>query len=237
MTDEMRVNMESYVDSPEHHIVLGMLQCRNRTDDALEKAFEKTIAERIDALWKMGHYGCFEEASCTLMAYGVTRSLLAQLTRHRLFTFKVIRMRAVPYVTEDAPIAKYLENVGGLDVIVPPSIQEENSGLASSLYHDGITFSRTIYQELLRLGIPEEDARMIAPIGTETQIRVTGNLRVWLHFLNMRTPKSRDRNEEYVAGKGPQWEIRNLAWMCYDLLKEYSPNVFAERHMDKWVYV
>jgi len=42
MTDEMSVNMESYIEGPEHQIVLGMLQCRNRTDDALKKAFEGT---------------------------------------------------------------------------------------------------------------------------------------------------------------------------------------------------
>ena len=236
----MNVYLRGHTPEPETAIVEAYLGCRNVWEDwtvyqgVLKD--EKAVITRIDKMWKNHEFGCFEEGSARILATGISRSCTHQLVRHRLFSYKQLSMRHVRFVEELALVEKaYCSD--GLEVIVPPSVLKEQSGLAKSLYDDAVYTCRRAYQELLCLGIPEEDARGIAPIFTETQIFITGNFRTWLHFLNMRTPKSRDRDEPYVPKKGPQWEIRELAWRCYDLLYSIAPHVFDLKYSHLWEYV
>jgi len=110
-----------------------------------------------------------------------------------------------------------------LDSIVPPSIAENER--AKELFDYSFDRCRTTYELIRELGIPQEDARFIIPMGIETQIEVTGNFRNWLHLLNMRT------------NPAAQWEIRDLAWECHKLLQSIAPNVFSDEYKEVWAYV
>lgn len=196
-----------YTPSPEQAIIRSMLLTRNLWPDLPYK--KKTLEKRIDELWNRRHFGCFEKGVATILATKLSRSCTHQLVRHRLFSFNQLSMRRVP-----------LDN---LSFIVPNSIKEDEK--AKELYEYHIQHTQTTYRLLRERGIPKEDARFCVPMGVETQIEITGNFRVWLHFLNMRT------------NPAAQWEIRELAWKCNELLKEIAPHVFADKYKELWIYV
>ena len=235
----MRTVLTSWTSAAERKIIETYLLCRNKFSEL--PLDDKTPEERIDRMWRDHHFGCFEEASATIIVTGISRSCSHQLVRHRLFSFKQLSMRAVPVpklrriVPPSFSVVIKSTPIPELDRAIPPSIHHQTAALR--IERNVHTVTRQAYDDLLALGIPIEDARYVATIGTETQVAVTGNLRVWLHFLNMRTPKSRNPNEAYIPGKGPQWEIRALAWNCYELLKQVAPLIFDEKYKVHWKYV
>ena len=83
---ELKVELIRHTLSPEETIALGAKLCYSRAniDDLNRKIGEKDQTSFIERLLKMGHESVFEHASFTFGIEGVSRVLLAQLTRHRL---------------------------------------------------------------------------------------------------------------------------------------------------------
>jgi thymidylate synthase (FAD) len=93
---------------------------------------------------------------------------------------------------------------------------------ATSRYKDSCIESYTHYNNLLDLGVAREMARMVLPLSMYTEFIVTGNLRNWMHFLDLRdSPEA-------------QWEIRQYAQAIAEILREQVPISFAA--LTKGVY-
>ena len=75
---------------------------------------------------------------------------------------------------------------------------------------------RETYENLIRVGIPEEDARYILPNACCTNIVVTMNARELRHFFRLR------------CCTRAQWEIREMANRMLELCKEVAPVIFAD---------
>jgi len=137
-----------------------------------------------------GHTSTLEHLTFTFAIEGVSRALLAQLTRHRVgFSFSVQSQRYVRFGSDD--------KTGGFDYVVPPSIQEKCPKLFDEIMQriqDDYDTLREIY------GIPPEDARMVLPNAAVTNLVMTANLRALLDFYSKRR-----------KGRGAQWEIADLA--------------------------
>jgi len=166
----------------------------------------------IETQLSRGHFGLWEHPQITFAIEGVSRSLMAQLTRHRHLTFDIQSMRYA--------------NFSDADVVVPVSIRSEEhmsreTGLVElsdsmqeylqDVYEDSVSRSFDAYDELVQHGVPKEDARMVLPIGTKVNITVSGNARAFLHLLSIR-------------GKADaQWEIRDLAAELEEQLYQWMP--------------
>lgn len=138
-----------------------------------------------------GHLSTLEHLSFTFAIEGVSRALLAQLTRHRVgFSYSVQSQRYCRFGSND--------KTGGFDYVVPDSIRK-NIG-ANSLFHDFMEEIQEKYDTLRELGIPPEDARMLLPNAATTNLVMTANLRALLDFYSKRR-----------KGRGSQWEIADLA--------------------------
>ena len=99
-----------HTPEPETAIALAGRLCYSDSDIlSLKEAVEGKSEKFISRLLSMGHLSPIEHASFTFAAQGVSRALLAQITRHRIASFSVQSQR---YVKKDA-----------LDFIVPPSIR------------------------------------------------------------------------------------------------------------------
>jgi thymidylate synthase (FAD) len=137
-----------------------------------------------------GHTSTLEHLTFTFAIEGVSRALLAQLTRHRVgFSFSVQSQRYVRFGSDD--------KTGGFDYVVPPSVQEKCPKLFDEIMQriqDDYDTLREIY------GIPPEDARMVLPNAAATNLVMTANLRALLDFYSKRR-----------KGRGAQWEIAELA--------------------------
>ena len=173
-----------------------------------------------NTLLKHGHYGPLEHVQATFHVKGVSRSLMAQLTRHRPATFDVQSMR---YVTFDD-----IQPAPGQGVITIPElgnaeIHGRNAELPEDMSDDEIitgrerVYDRAIknavnaYEDLLNLGAAPENARMVLPIGTKVNIVFSVNLRMLLHIADMR------------AEANAQWEIRRLTETVLDKAAEWCP--------------
>ncbi|MEF8801353.1 MAG: FAD-dependent thymidylate synthase [Halolamina sp.] len=185
----------------------------------------------ISHLLGHGHYGPFEHAQVTFAVEGMSRSCMAQLTRHRHVSFDVQSMRYVSFDDIDP------ENVidGGM-VVMPPSasdpdwvgrnqkvgsVDEETVEKREALFTQSVQRSVEEYQELLDLGMPPEDARFVLPIGTKVNVVMSMNARTLMHIADMR------------AAADAQWEIRGLTEKLLEYAAEWCPITFDyyEREM------
>lgn len=146
---------------------------------------------------RSGHTSTLEHINYTFAIEGVSRSLLAQLTRHRHLSFSVQSQRYVRMGSED--------KIGGFEIISPPSLEGKystaNGGAdAGEVYMNFMSYAQACYDELRHIGVPAEDARMVLPNAAACNMVMTGNLRSLLDFYAKRQ-----------KGKGAQWEIAELA--------------------------
>lgn len=194
---------------------------------------DEKMEELIHRLLRNGHYGPFEHVSATFAAKGVSRSCMAQLTRHRHASFDVQSMRYVSFEDADPEPGEAVVSIPSLenaDYIARRSDMEdrykeyEDDDLLESRqkqYEQAVKQSFKSYQNLLEMGVPPEDARMVLPIGTKVNLVFTVNLRMLLHIADMR------------AAADAQWEIQGLTEQVLDLALEWAPITieYYEREM------
>ena len=199
-------NMEAlllcHTPEPETAIALAGRLCYSDSDIlSLKEAVQGKSESFVKKLISLGHLSPIEHASFTFAAQGVSRALLAQITRHRIASFSVQSQR---YVKKDA-----------LDYIVPPSVKALGEE-AELEYIAQIQQCEQFYQHWLSLGIPAEDARFMLPNAAETRMVFTMNARELMHFFSLR------------CCNRAQWEIREMAWRMVELVKPLAPRVFAK---------
>ena len=149
-----------------------------------------------------GHTSTLEHISFTFAIEGVSRALLAQLTRHRVgWSYSVQSQRYVKMSSESRS--------GGFDYVVPESIK----GI-SVAYELVMREFQEMYDQLIDMGVPQEDARSVLPNATATNLVVTCNLRALIDFVS-----KRDRN------KGAQGEIAQLAEIMKQKVKAVEPRL------------
>lgn len=187
--------------------------------DGLDK--EKTTAF-IERLMSMGHESPLEHITFTFGIEGVSRSLLAQFTRHRIASYSVKSQRYV--------------NEGKFEFITPPEIEAEPEAkkLFLEAMEDDVAKYNAIseilfkkhYDAMIEDGVSEkkaktaaekkaiEDARYILPNACETKMIATFNARSLLNFFNHR------------CCERAQWEIRDMANKMLELVKGAAPTIF-----------
>lgn len=136
------------------------------------------------------HTSTLEHITFTFAIEGVSRALLAQLTRHRVgFSFSVQSQR---YVKQSSD-SKH----GGFDYVVPEKVKAKR---ANDEYHLMMEEIQNMYDRLIEYGVPQEDARSVLPNVACTNLVLTVNLRSLLDFYAKRR-----------KGNGAQAEIADLA--------------------------
>nr|EGQ40744.1 MAG: thymidylate synthase, flavin-dependent [Candidatus Nanosalinarum sp. J07AB56] len=175
----------------------------------------------LEQLLDREHYGVFEHPSASFAINDVSRSLMAQLTRHRHMSFDVQSQRYVDFEDKDIVVPEtlrdsdeHLSRDAGL-VDLDEDVRQEYRQRYDELMDDLTEF----YGDAVEDGVPKEDARFALPIGSPVNIVASGNLRSLMHVMNIR-------------GKAnAQWEVRELADEMNDELHEVAPitaNYFEE---------
>ena len=148
----------------------------------------------VDHCIRSGHESISEFGDFHFKIEGISRACSHQLVRHRIASYAQRSQR-------------YSDN--NLNIVLPDSIWERTEAL--------VVFSETMnkisecYKQLLRLGIPAEDARYVLPNACETKINVKMNLRALINFCN-----------ERLCNRA-QWEIRQVASQMKDRVNEVCP--------------
>ena len=204
----MKVALIRHTLSPEEVVALGARLCYSRaTVDSLQQRVSRDDqSEFVSRILSMGHESVLEHASFTFAMEGVSRVLLAQITRHRLASFSVQSQRYVSYEK-------------GFGYIVPPKIEALGEDAVAEFERQMDTMHQwyTGWQEKLGAGEGgNEDARFVLPGACETRMMVTMNVRELRHFFSLR-----------MCSRA-QWEIRALATEMHRLCMEIAPALFAD---------
>lgn len=82
---------------------------------------------------------------------------------------------------------------------VDPMITMESTVRASTLIEQHLSRCQTLYNKLLAAGVARETARMVLPLATKTKIHMTGSIRSWIHFLDLRDDAHAQKEIQDVA--------------------------------------
>ena len=163
---------------------------------------------------KHQHWSIFEQAFMTL-EINTTRGLAAQILRHRSFTFQEFSQRYADTNLLDTniplPDLRRQDTKNRQNSI--DDIPEEQSkmllGRIQNYFNEGLD----LYNELLREGIAKECARFVLPLATPTRIYMSGSVRSWVHYIDLR------------SGHGTQKEHMDIANACKSIFTEQFPTV------------
>jgi thymidylate synthase (FAD) len=203
----IKIKLLKFTNDPEKICAVATKLCRSYENiDGISGNFtKKKIKELLGKIISRGHYSVLEHSSFTFGVEGVSRVLLAQLTRHRIASFSVQSQRHVRF-----------EN--GVEYLVPDTIKKNKTLLKK--YDNFFKNTETLYKEFLDAGIPAEDARYILPNASATKMVITMNARELRHFFSLR-----------CCNKS-QWEIRNMACLMLNLVKKEAALLFSDAGPD-----
>ena len=165
---------------------------------------------------KHQHWSIFEQAFMTL-EINTTRGLAAQILRHRSFTFQEFSQRYADTNLLDVniplPDLRRQDTKNRQNSIddVPEEQSKMLLGRIQNYFNEGLD----LYNELLREGIAKECARFVLPLATPTRIYMSGSVRSWVHYIDLR------------SGHGTQKEHMDIANACKSIFTEQFPTVSA----------
>lgn len=160
------------------------------------------------------HWSPFEMANL-VVEINTTRSIGAQILRHRSFCFQEFSQRyadpkELPPMELPQLRRQDLENrQSSHDDLDPKIINQLNEQIKA--HHNS---ALDLYQEMLRQGVAKECAREVLPLGTPSRLYMNGTIRSWLHYLQVR------------AGVETQLEHRLIAESIKDIFAEQLPVIY-----------
>ena len=165
---------------------------------------------------KHNHWSVFEQSFMTL-EIETTRGLAAQILRHRSFTYQEFSQRYADssLLAETIPVPELRRQdtknrQNSIDDLDPEFVELTNKQI-ETYFAQGMS----LYQHLLDNGVAKECARFVLPLATPTRMYMSGSLRSWMHYIDLR------------SANGTQKEHMEIAEMCKALFSEQFP-VIAE---------
>ena len=219
-----KVTLLAHTPDPERTVASAAKLCYSPSsiDDVRSGLTDEKTASFVEMLAEIGHESPIEHASFTFGIEGVSRALLAQITRHRMASFSVQSQR---YVAEH-----------DFQFVTPPEIAAEPEAL--KIFNEAMADDLKKYNALADIlsakhkaqmiadGMDEktatraaekkaiEDARFVLPNACETKMIMTMNARSLMNFFHHR------------CCNRAQWEIRDVANQMLALVFEVAPNLF-----------
>ena len=162
---------------------------------------------------KHQHWSIFEQAFMTL-EITTNRGIAAQILRHRSFTFQEFSQRyaSTDFLGEiELPELRRQDDKNRQN-----SIDDLDPELIDKLERQMVTLfssANSLYQQMLEAGVAKECARFVLPLATPTKIYMTGSIRSWLHYIDLR------------ASNGTQKEHMDIANSCKEIFIEQFPSI------------
>ena len=203
----MKVNLITVTPDAEKHIAY----CARVSNPKNQE--NESIAGLLKYCIKHQHWSIFEQAFMTL-EIETTRGLAAQILRHRSFTYQEFSQRYA-----DSNLLGNIElpelrrqddknrqnSIDNLDPKIVEKLNRQMNTLFSSAY--------SLYNQMLDEGVAKECARFVLPLATPTRLYMSGTVRSWLHYIELRT------------GHGTQKEHKDIANACKGIFSEQLPTI------------
>ena len=219
----MKVKLLTYTPEPEKVVAAAAKLCYSKSEatELFDGLDPEKCQKFVEMLADMGHQSPLEHASFTFAIEGVSRTFLAQVTRHRIASYSVQSQR---YVKKE-----------GFEYIVPPAIAADET--AADEYQKAMEAAEQAYEKISAILYEKyvaetgavtpkdksacekraiEDARFVLPNACDTQMIMTMNARSLLNFFSLR------------CCNRAQWEIRAVADEMLRLVREIAPHIFVK---------
>ena len=203
----MNVSLITVTPDAEKHIAYCARVSNPKNQD------NESIAGLLKYCIKHQHWSIFEQAFMTLQIE-TTRGLAAQILRHRSFTYQEFSQRyAESTALGDIELPELRRqddknrqnSIDDLDPKVVDKLNRQMNTLFTSAY--------SLYNQMLEEGVAKECARFVLPLATPTRLYMSGTVRSWLHYIELRT------------GHGTQKEHMEIASECKSIFSEQFPTI------------
>ena len=203
----MKVSLITVTPDAEKHIAYcaRVSNPNNQTNESIAGLLKYCI--------KHQHWSIFEQALMTL-EIETTRGLAAQILRHRSFTYQEFSQRyaestalgnvSLPELRRQDDKNRQ-NSIDDLDPKVVDKLNRQMRTLFTSAY--------SLYEQMLEEGVAKECARFVLPLATPTRLYMSGTVRSWLHYIELRT------------GHGTQKEHMEIANECKSIFSEQFPTI------------
>ena len=175
----------------------------------------------ISYLIKHKHWSPFEMVNMCL-EINTTRSISAQILRHRSFSFQEFSQRyanvdelEVPFNPPDLRLQDPKNRQNSTGSLDPVSDLDFKAAIQLQWYH-----SYNLYKNMIKAGVAKECARDVLPMGSPTKLYMNGTLRSWIHYCDLR------------CGNGTQLEHRKIAEKAKNFIKTEFPNTYKAIYDD-----
>jgi len=163
--------------------------------------------ELIKKVIRKGHHSVLEHALATFRIKGGSRVFTHEMVRHRLMSPSQESQRYVEY-------GKTKE----FEFVIPPTV--ENTNLKDKFRKKALEL-KDFYEEMVKAGVPKEDARYILPNATVSEIVISANFRELRHIFEVRCVER------------AHWEIREICLEMLKIMKKEAPIVFWDFEIDE----
>lgn len=154
------------------------------------------VERLLKYLIKHKHWSPFEMASMCV-EIETTRAIGAQILRHRSFSFQEFSQRyAVATETTVPQIRKQDESNRQNST---DDIAQATSEYYTQRIEDHFKNSMELYESMLHAGVAKECARAVLPLNTNTRMYMSGTIRSWLHYIDLRGDNGTQREHMSIA--------------------------------------
>jgi thymidylate synthase (FAD) len=143
-----------------------------------------------------------------------TRSIAAQILRHRSFSFQEFSQRYSKVIDNPViPELRLQDQKNRQNSIQATGEDKERLDDLIDCIENHFTSSVFLYEELLEAGVAKECAREVLPMAAPTKLYMNGSIRSWLHYCDLRTSNGTQKEHALIAGQ------------VQDILYQHLPNV------------
>lgn len=156
------------------------------------------------------HWSIFEHAFITV-EIKTSRAIASQILRHRSFTFQEFSQRYAAAFDKVNYRARRQDSKNRQNSI--DDMSEEDKQWFNEAQNKVWDLSKGLYDEAIAKGIAKEQARFLLPLNTATTIYMSGSVRSWIHYIQLR------------SGNGTQKEHADIANACKSIIASRFPDI------------
>ena len=202
----MNINFVSVTPDAEKHIAYcaRVSNPNNQNNENISKLLKYCIDHQ--------HWSIFEMAFMTVEV-NTTRGLAAQILRHRSFTFQEFSQRYADtnLLKDEIPLFALRKQDSKNRQNSTDDLDQEIVYRWNSKLREHFAKSKAIYDGMIKDGIAKECARFVLPLATPTRLYMSGSIRSWIHYIELR------------SSHGTQKEHMSIASGCKSIFIEQFP--------------
>jgi thymidylate synthase (FAD) len=176
-------------------LVVYMARVSNPSNQDSDQGAEKLLSYLINHK----HWSPFEMVSMCLEV-STTRSVSAQILRHRSFSFQEFSQRYADVTAIGTPVIPTLRRQ---DKTNRQNSTDDLDPNQTRLYYHRINLlfkeSQDLYSKMVESGVAKETARDVLPLASPTKMYMAGTLRSWIHYIELRTANGTQKEHQLIA--------------------------------------